>query len=172
MRDISISEIIGTNTILFLPQIRQGILYPWLNLMGFYPKKTPNIQDFSYDSGSVNGVALDSGGMSYHYLQANQDSLKVCCISQRFIPVDETSSSNLQELAQKTGLDCILQYLDYPSNPDRFSAFEYLHESILHYGGGSNWNSDPIGFHQIKTKTMLEAFGNAMFFPSENQRSS
>ena len=166
IQDVCFLEKMGNANLAYLPQNREGIEYPWLNLVGFYPKQTPNIQDFSYDCGSVNGVALDSGALSYYYLQANKDALKIRRIPQRFLKVGERDLCDVEELAKKTGLDCIASYPHYPSNPEIFSQFEYLDECILHYGGGSNWNSDPILFHQVKTKTMLEAFGNAMFFPS------
>ncbi len=166
IEDVSLTGKMGSRHMFFLPQEREGIEYPWLNLVGFYPKWTPNIQDFSYDCGSVNGVSLDSGGLSYYYLQANKENLLIRHIPQSFLKVSEREMCDLEELAKKTGLDCIRSYTDYPSNPDSFPQFEYLDDCILHYGGGSNWNSDPMLYHQVKTKTMLEAFGTSMFFPS------
>jgi hypothetical protein len=168
IQDVSLTGKMGSMHIAFLPQVRQGIEYPWLNLVGFYPKLTPNIQDFSYDCGTVNGVALDSGGLCYHYLQANKEKLLIRYIPQTSLHISERTTCTIQELATKTGMDCIVPYAEYPSDQERFAAFEYLDDCILHYGGGSNWNSDPVLFHQIKTKTMLEAFGDAMFFPTNN----
>jgi hypothetical protein len=168
IQDVSLLGKMGSKHIAFVPQVRGGIEYPWLNLVGFYPKLTPNIQDFSYDTGSVNGVALDSGGLCYHYLQANKETLLIRYISYTFLNVSERTACDIQELATKTGMDCILPYAEYPSDQERFTAFEYLDDCILHYGGGSNWHSDPVLFHRVKTKTMLEAFGQAIFFPTNN----
>jgi hypothetical protein len=166
IQDVCFLEKMGQANLAYLPQHREGIEYPWLNLVGFYPKQTPNIQDFSYDSGSVNGVALDSGGLCHYYLQANKDQLLIRYISQSVVTVGERKLCDLEELRKRSGLECIEKYKEYPSNQESFCQFEYLDDCILHYGGGSNWNSDPMLFHQVKTKTMLEAFGNAMFFPS------
>ncbi len=167
VHDVSLVEKMESHHISFLLQCREGIEYPWLNLVGFFPKQTPNIQDFSYDCGDINGVSLDSGGLCYYYLQENKDRLNVRYIRQESLKIDENQKCSLEELAQKTGIECIQKYLEYPSGPESFSEFEYLDDCILHYGGGSNWNSDPVLFHQIKTRTFLEYFGNAIFFPSK-----
>jgi glycosyltransferase involved in cell wall biosynthesis len=162
VKDVSLVQKMEKANLAFLPQCREGIEYPWLNLVSFYPKLTPNIRDFSYDCGSVNGVALDSGGMSYYYLQDNKENLIIRHISQERISSENQQAFHLNETFMK-------DYETIPSNSDAFPDFEYLDDCILHYGGGSNWNSDPVLFHQMKTKTLLEYFGASLFHSSKNQ---
>jgi hypothetical protein len=109
----------------------------------------------------VNGVALDSGGLSYYYLQNNKENLVLRHVSQGRISCVNQQKLHLNEIFMK-------DYETIPSNSDAFPDFEYLDDCILHYGGGSNWNSDPVLFHQMKTKTLLEYFGASLFHSSKN----
>lgn len=160
--DVSLVAKMGSANLAYLKQVRQGIEYPWLNLVHFYPKMTPHIEDFSYDCGSVNGIALDSGGLCYHYLQANKENLSIRYLSLTSLYPKETHdySKFLEDPLLK---DALLAYEDIPSNPEEFFEFEYLDDCILHYGGGSNWHSNPVLFHQMKTKTLLNSFATRMF---------
>jgi hypothetical protein len=160
IKDVSLVKKMDSANIAFLPQLRDGIEYPWLNLVYFYPKKTPNICNFSYDCGTVNGVALDSGGMSYYYLQDNKETLVVRPVSQTRILCSKKEEFHIQNTF-------LQEYDAIDSNADVFPDFEYLDDCILHYGGGSNWNSDPVLFHQVRIKTMLDYFGDSLFSSSK-----
>lgn len=161
IQDVSLVEKMGNANIAFLPQLRGGIEYPWLNLVSFYPKKTPNIRDFSYDCGSINGVALDSGGMSHYYLRDNKETLVIRPVSQTKIVCSEKQPF-------ETKGTFLQNYDAFDSNADAFPDFEYLDDCILHYGGGSNWNSDPVLFHQVRIKTLLDYFGTSLFSSGKN----
>lgn len=163
-KDISFESLMGQANLAYLPQTREGIEYPWLNLVCFYPKSTPSIQDFSYDCGSVNGVSLDSGGLSYYYLQANKDALKIRYIQQKLLDLSGEPLFDLSEYKNDLIIGPgIIPYLSMISNREMFIHFEVLDDCIVHYGRGSNWTSDPIAFHQIRIKTFLETFAGAMF---------
>ena len=159
VKDVSLLQKMNTANLAFLPQCREGIEYPWLNLVSFYPKRTPNIRDFSYDCGSVNGVSLDSGGLSYYYLQNNKENLVL-----RYISQGRIACANQEPFIKEAFMK---EYECIPPNLDAFPDFEYLDDCILHYGGGSNWNSDPVLFHQMKTKTLLDYFGSSLFQSSK-----
>jgi hypothetical protein len=158
IEDISLVNKMGSANLAYFPQRRETIEYPWLNLVMFYPKRTPNIADFSYDCGTIQGIQLDSGGLCYNYLQANKETLKIRYISQDMIEGTEQNYIFPSHLA--SWMD---KYASFEVLPEMFSKFEFLDHCILHYGGGSNWHSDPVLFHQIKTKTMLIYFGRKMF---------
>jgi len=78
----------------FLPQIRENIEYPWPGLIIF--NKLKNKNDISFNCGQIEGVGCDTGGDLYYYIKNNNPIIKR--INEHHFNDDKTRMANLDDL--------------------------------------------------------------------------
>lgn len=109
--------------LIYLPQFRAGAgTYMWEVLAVMDLSKLPSPESMNWYCGKVNGIPVDVGGQTCHYLQAHPDLRQLVFSG----PVSYHMDSELFMLEGKT--------------------------IALHYRSGSNWNHKPAEFHQEKTE--------------------
>ncbi len=158
-QDFSFEDYMNGYSMAFLPQERvQGVKYMWNNLVIYKPKELPNLYQLSFDSGTIEGHAMDAGAMTYYYLTKYGPSLKIRTIQfvnkplsffQTLAPLDTYVIPHSCPLLEDSF------YPDIAQNPS--IEWQILEGGIFHYGQGGNWNAKSYVDHLTKTKTMLTA---------------
>lgn len=96
--------------------------------------KLPDVETVNWCAGQINGVLVDGGGQTYHYLQGHPD------------------------------LDLFRIRIEYPILPGRdaypppdYEMFGFgLQPEFLHYRSVSNWNHQPEHYHRDKIAWLKE----------------
>ncbi len=144
VKKFCVQEFLGDFDIAGVPQGRQHIEYIWNGLVCFNMQTLPDKKTINFNCGKVDGIGVDVGGQTYHYLKSHP-KVMVKWIDNQFYPpnfnVSETTNENVKFLFSH---DC--------------SNFEFLlKNSFFHYRGGGNWNNQSKEYHEKKT-AILNAF--------------
>ncbi len=155
--DFSFEEYIKDYNLAFLPQERKpGVVYMWNNLVIYKPKELPDLYHMSFDSGTIQGHAMDAGAMTYYYLEKYKPYLKIRTI--QFVERPLEISSPLGSLDQYE-IPCPCPMTELCFQPEIVTnppfRWQILEKGIFHYGQGGNWNAKSYDDHLVKTKTML-----------------
>jgi hypothetical protein len=118
--------------------VEEGVSYAWpfFFMMG---SGVQNRESLKWWCGSINGIPVDCGGMSYYFLTEN-DHLKKGFLSTSYIQDD--SSLNF-----------------HPSDYEIFSILPDSPKSMIHYRSASNWNYRSSDYHQSKMNWIKNLIG-------------
>jgi len=127
----NISNLLDKYDIIYNEQLRGHIYYMWNGIVFANLSTLPDASSINWWCGRCEGIAVDVGGQTYHYLKKYKDQIKN--IKSESIHFDEDP-------------DCGFS----PAN------YEYIclegRRSILHYIAGSNWNNMSPDYHNKKTE--------------------
>lgn len=141
----------------------KGVEYVWIGLVILNMKTMPNKSSISFNCGKVNGVGVDAGGYSYHYIHDNPsariayfDNFYINCygsntitsITRGMLDVPYDSS-----LLKRLGFDSVSQEL-IQAGAHRIEFL--LDNSFFHYRSGTNWNQQSSKYHEQKTKLFAQ----------------
>lgn len=132
-------------------QNRAGIyeyLTPILLIMD--TDQMPDKQSINWVGVHVDGVALDTGGGFYDYLN-NHSEIKKKTKSMKFTWHIKSANNNL---------DVLPSYIKTIYTDD--FVFEMFTDSFLHYCRSSNWDGMPSDYHQAKTLVLKEFIEKTM----------
>ena len=144
VKEFSIQNFLDGFDIAGVLQSRQHIEYIWIGLVLLNMQTLPDKKTINVNCGKVDGIGVDAGGQTYHYLKNHPNIMKnpmdIHYYPSDFI-VSETTHENVKFLFAH---DC--------------HNFEFLlNNSFFHYRGGSNWNNQSPEYHEKKT-AVLNAF--------------
>jgi hypothetical protein len=137
----------------------KGISYLWIGLVILNMKTMPNKNSINFNCGKVNGVGVDAGGYSYHYIQ-NNPSARIAYFDNFYINCygSNTITNNMRgmldvpydtSLLQRLGFDAVSREL-IRSGAHRIEFL--LDNTFFHYRSGTNWNQQSGKYHEQKTK--------------------
>ena len=126
VREFSVCEFVGDNTIAGLPQFRGPIEYFWPGLLILNTPLMPRPERLSLFCGIVRGYNVDAGGTAWHYLYENKG---IPIRSMHHTSHIHSCNSNMHVLSHE-----VLEKYD-----EEF-RIEILESSFLHYGGASTKN--------------------------------
>jgi hypothetical protein len=118
--------------------VEEGVSYAWpfFFMMG---SGVQNRESLKWWCGSINGIPVDCGGMSYYFLTEN-DHLKKRHLSLSYVQDDPS--------------------LDFhPSDYEIFSILPDSTKSMIHYRSASNWNNRSSDYHQSKMNWIKNLIG-------------
>lgn len=140
-----------------LSQSRAHIEYLWIGMVFLDMRTLPNRRTINFNCGRIDGVGVDAGGYSYHYLKNNPG------VSRQSIGYFSTDS--LRGLfCDDSGLECLLsddwmreqgfdkaqtEFLRAATNLEFFAD-----KTFLHYRGGTNWDYRDENYHRSKMQAL------------------
>ena len=128
-REGSFSDILNEYQVCFVPQSREGAHeYMWDVFVILDMAKLSNPETINWYCGKVNGVAVDVGGQTGHYLKSHPEL--------KLLRVD------FEHFDKFPVLDFV------PSDYEIFSINGK--ETLIHYRSGSNWNHRTSEYHEKK----------------------
>jgi hypothetical protein len=144
VKEFSVQEFLDDFDIAGVPQAREHIEYIWIGLALLNMQTLPDKKTINFNCGKVDGIPVDAGGQTYHYLKNHPEVMRKL-VDNQFYPSDfivsEATHENVKFLFSH---DC--------------TNFEFLlKNSFFHYRGGSNWNNQSPEYHEKKT-AVLNAF--------------
>ena len=172
VKEFSIKEHMQESTLGGLYQHRQNgndvIDYLWIGIVFLDMANLPNHDTIQFSPISVRGVALDTGGLSHHYL-ASHRNISVTYFNQFYnrkafelmqVPCNLCNSSQVPcehaiQRAKDYGKfdDNQIQYI-IASGPN--DAEFYIDSHFIHYRGGTNWDGLSEAHHKRKTQTFSD----------------
>lgn len=146
VKDFSVIKYMKNLDTAGLDQERKGFHYLWIGLVMLNMQTLPDKRTLTFNCGEIEGVPVDSGGQTYHYLKQNP-KLKINYIDEKgpfHLRCNECKKLNIlqcthnRDVLLKNGFDqniinCIQMY-------PLFTFF--LNNSFLHYYAGTNWNGE------------------------------
>lgn len=127
-------------------QSRAHVEYVWNGLVFMNMKTLPNRKTMSWNSGTIEGQAVDVGGYLYYYLK-NNPSLRASLYSNIHIEDLPTDVESLRQL----GYDApTIRFIK--QNP-HWMEF-HVENHFLHYRAGGNWANQSAAYHAEKTRIL------------------
>ena len=121
-------------------QKRDRFLYLWNGLVLLDMHTLPDKRTLNFNCTKIEGISLDVGGATYHYLQAHPD-LRCLSIETLFFKTWDFLSDRQRQHPHVTWL-----FEEHPTE------IEFLWDyTFLHYRSGTNWNHKDAAYHQAKT---------------------
>ncbi len=144
VKEFCVQDFLDGFDIAGVPQWRKYVEYIWNGLVFFNMQTLPDKKTINFNCGQVDGIHVDAGGQTYHYLKNHPEVMRKP-IDNQYYPsnfiVSETTHENVKFLFSR---DC--------------TNFEFLlKNSFFHYRSGGNWNNQPKEYHEKKT-IVLNAF--------------
>lgn len=150
IRETSIEKILEAHDLCGLIQSRKHITYLWIGLVFLRMPALPDKRSIDFNCGLIDGVGVDAGGQTYHYLQ-QQSRVKLLWGNINYL------EGAREHFASLPGDDPLKKFLN--CNPDRI---EFLMDyRFVHYGAGTNWDYKSTRYHDAKTRAFHE-FINAI----------
>lgn len=159
---LNIEELMQQYDILGHLQSRQGrhgvVEYILPNLMIFNMKTMPDKNSFNVNLGTIDEVAVDTGGFIYYYLQLHPNLRWFKCDCR--IGVDETQL----DLDNKTHMRLRANPLLYKMVTSNEFDFEYyLKYTFLHFRAGSNWYKKELHWFDKKKALFFDAMHELLY---------
>lgn len=151
IQEISFRNLLGSNYIVAVPQLRNHVHYIWNGLVIFNMTLLPDTSSLNFNSGVIEGQPCDVGGYTYYYFK-NHPEVTI----RRTRPI-HISSINLENDLMNLRPEIISYLQKKPDNVEFFLDF-----SILHYRGGGNWNYRSAEYHRTKTDMLNELIDNIL----------
>lgn len=138
-----------------LNQQREHVNYLWNGLVFFDMPNLPDKQTIDFNCGAVEGVSIDVGGHTYHYLKKHKD-VKVRYINEYYPhklnkePIEKLSDFGITEKTMKfvtVGFDRSALLLD---------------STFFHYQSAA-WDNRGPKYHNEKTAMLQECIKQALF---------
>lgn len=146
IQDFSIREFMKDYDIAGLPQPRGHVQYLWIGLAFLDMRTMPNKTTIDFNCGKIDGIPVDAGEMTYHYLK-NNPSLRVKLFSAFGTDHLPQDSSGLQQYNNDPFLAKWLNKI--PRNMELHAENNFLH----HYAG-SNWCDASADYLTKKAATL------------------
>lgn len=132
-----------------LPQNMKSIHYLWNGLIFMDMRTLPNKRSINFDCNPINGIALDTGGHLYYYLNANPNlrlkKTNACGINS--LPID------ISTLKERGYSDNHIQLI-LEGHSDQYPMEFHVDNTFLHYRAGGNWMRRDKNYHDQKTKLL------------------
>ncbi len=142
------------------------IIYPWHGLIFMDMKTLPDIRSLTFNCGRVNNKPVDAGGQSYYYLRDHPE------VKINYMNYFHAGQLYCDDCKKNSAAMCNhnSDYLTSLGFDDRLiklmhtaQNIEFFHnQSIIHYRGGTNWDSRPNHFHTNKTAALHEYIDSAI----------
>lgn len=125
--------------------------YAWIGFFYAVMEACDQTQPLWWDIDSVDGVRLDTGGASRHWLALN---------SGKAIAVRVLSSGHWQASEAPCEIPpALMSFLDHDRDPATGMQYcEIVDDSFLHLRGGSNWMGQPLEEQARRRERLLSAF--------------
>ena len=137
INDLNIDTIMKDNIILGHKQPTSDGFYLWNGICVFNLKKNPELHNFSWDCGRVNGIPVDVGGQNYHYLQKYKDNLE---IKQIHYTNCNGNITDCKKQIKDTKLLSLLNELCNLRDDKKAHKEFFFNESIIHLRSGGEWD--------------------------------
>lgn len=141
VKDTIIEELLEHKYLIAAPLQHRQNKYFWVGptVAIFNKSKILNLQELKWDAGThVNGVALDTGGESYYFLDKNPE-VKALTKNLKATHHLNKSRNNINCLPDK-----------YANTYEENFFLEFFSNNFLHYARGSNWDNASNEYHQKK----------------------
>lgn len=139
IQPVKISDYLTNHDLVYVPQSRPGLGGDYMHdsLLFANLKNLPDVQSINWCGGLINGIAVDGGGQTFHYLEAHPEIKKL--------------GTGYHYVQDDAGLDF------HPSDFEYYPLSGY--EAFLHYRTGMNWNSRSQEYHERKTTWLRQQIG-------------
>jgi len=138
VKEFCVQEFLNGFDIAGVLQGREHVEYLWIGLVLLNMHTLPDRKTISFNCGKVDGVPVDAGGQTYHYLKNHPEIMKKTIDNHYYSPdfiVSEDTHENVKFLFSH---EC--------------KGFEFLlNNSFFHYRAGTNWNYESKEYHEKKT---------------------
>lgn len=134
-----LTDYLKDNDLVYVPQSRPGLGGDYMHdslLLANIPN-LPAVETINWCGGSINGIAVDGGGHTFHYLEAHPEIKKL--------------GTDYHYVQDDAGLDF------HPTDFEYYPLNGY--EAFIHYRTGMNWNGRSEGYHEAKTKWLRQQIG-------------
>jgi len=133
VRPVALTDFLQEHVLCFVAQNRGQVRYAWNGLVLADVGRLPEPEAIDWYCGKVDGVAVDTGGQTHHYLKAHPQ-LRIFHIQPSHISDDPS--------------------LDF--HPSRYERLCFDGSPVfLHYGAGSNWNRMNDAYHAKKLSWLI-----------------
>lgn len=136
VRPATLTDYLKNNDLVYVPQSRPGIGGDYMHdsLVLANIQNLPDVQTINWCGGLINGIPVDGGGQTYHYLKAHPDIKKF-----------------------QIGYHYVQDDLDLDFHPSDFEWYPFDgYEAFLHYRTGMDWNHRGLQYHEAKTKWLMK----------------
>lgn len=153
VRDFSVESFMRNYDIAGIPQHNGHRKYVWIGLAFMDMSSMPDKRAINFNCGKIDGVAVDAGGYTAHYINSHPD-LRINFFSGFHAGSIKTDDHAwLEQHIEDQKMISFL--LNQPSNIELF-----LDQCFLHYRSGTNWDHKSPNYHARKTALLNEFINN------------
>ena len=147
---LSIEEFMKGYDVAGIPQHNGKRKYMWIGLAFLDMRTMPDKRTINFNCGQIDGVSVDAGGYTAHYINAHPD-LRVNFFSG--FHSGSIQTDNEQWLRDHFRDEKMIRFLMH--QPPNIEVF--LNQCFFHYRSGTNWDHKTAQYHARKT-SMLNDF--------------
>lgn len=140
LKPFSIEKCMTDYSIAAVEQVRGHVTYLWNGIIFMNIDELPNKENMNFMFGNIEGENTDVGGHLYYWLKENPE-------------LKRKNIHNTSHIcAERNNLECLPQKI--VERYDSSFKYELYEHAFLHYGRGSNWDSQSADYHKRKTELL------------------